>query len=303
MKKLFTLGLIAFSILACKEDPPPVADTYPTDGLPLEEKTRAMLIVGYEPTSPASISYDILRKINEDVYGKSLNNISLVSGGLLGNPLAGLLAANFGSPAAPYALLNGEQAFMPELVDEIEDVLEEKPLLSVAHKVSSNDTAWIVDSKVKFFKDTLTAGIFIETYMLAKIEARQYDMVDLRIPEVKDFIKNTDEASVWQQDIPNIDSSSFVVKNGDIYNHNYILLSNFNESDPFGTQLGEYWPFGGEFIEGDVIGTRDTPIRHHFLKPEEGDFDFDFKPQFITVVWMVNPFTSAYDYVNSYSTE
>ncbi|MDZ7846792.1 MAG: hypothetical protein U5L96_08470 [Owenweeksia sp.] len=50
-----------------------------------------------------------------------------------------------------------------------------------------------------------------------------------------------------------------------------------------------------------MIGTEDTPIRHYFLKDIRDNYEFDFQPQFISVVWILNPMTSSWEYLNSYS--
>lgn len=312
MKKLLLIGLISTTFFACdKDDEVPATIVYTTDGLPLPMEKKALLLMGYSSGSAATINYEIFRQLSEAEYGAKLNHLSLgiVEGNIFYSPEADTIRTNFLSLTPPSFVVDFEEVSGAEVFDAIESSISTAPLLSVAHKVSENDTAWIVDNKVKFFQDTSSAGIYIETYMLGRIRAKTYEGdVNLNVAEVADLTSRKDSASFWATDVMSLDSTKNVISSGDEYYHQWVLMRGFNPKSAWGKQLGSYWPFGGEFFRGDVIGTRDTPIRHHFLKEPKLDGDdveipYDFEPQFITVVWALNPFTSAYEYVNSYATD
>lgn len=307
MKKLLLAFAVIFTFTACDEDDGTNGGTqtgYPTDGLTLERSKNSMLIMNYDLTSQATISFEIIRKLNEDLFGDNLNHVSFVNDPMmpLYNPVADTLMNYFGIDLAmaPNFLVETEEVMLTEVADAVEESINEAPFISVAHKVTDTDTAWVVDNKVKIFEDTSTFAIFVDTYMMANVDAKIYGAVDLRMPELKDFTKNSDSSSTWVRQIPNADTSAYITEVGEQYVHPYIFISNYSEA-AFGEQLSDINPFGFQFQANDVLGTRYTPIRHYFLKE---DFEFmenaGVRPQFLTVVWFLDPFTGNYNYINSY---
>ncbi len=303
MKKLCFLFVGLAFLASCDEDDDKNSGPYTTDSLVLKAEKNALLMQGYNFNLNVSVGFDIARHVMEDVYGRNLNHVSFLDQGA-GNfyyDKVDTILNNFQTPTFPYFYLNGLSSNIGTLQLEIEDAITGRPLASVANVVSSNDTAWVVDCKVKFFMDTLSSGIFIETYMLADIQAANYDpLEDLRFTELPGFVANDDFSSKWAASIPNIDTTKSIFNQGETVVHRYIAQANFNTSSAWGTSMGEYSPFGGEFANGDVYGTRHTPIRHHFLKPKAGEFDYNRKVRFLTVVWILNPFSNSMEYVNSY---
>lgn len=307
MKRILFVFAVICSITACKEDngtDPGENTGYPTDGLTLEKSKKSMLIMNYDMTSQATISFEIIRKLNEEMFGDNLNHVSFVSnpGMPLHSPVADTLMNFFGVDIsmAPSFVLETKEVMLNEVSEAVEMSINEKPFMAVAHKVSENDTAWVIDNKVKIFKDTATFAIFIDTYMLVNIDAKKYDTLDLRMPELKDFTKNTDNTSMWAIQIPNADTSAYVTQVGEQYVHPYIFVDNYSEN-PFGEKLSDINPFGFQYQENDVLGTRYTPIRHYFLKEDYKMLDKKgIRPQFLSVVWFLDPFTGNYNYINSY---
>lgn len=309
MKKLLIAALCIIAVSACKEDEPVVSNGYPTDGLTLEPKKNALLMMGYKFNLTPTAASHVIRAYSEHEYKGRVNHLSLVTDAAepFYNPLTDSLLNYFQSPTWPYFVVNDEilDATNP-LPEELEMELTGKPVVSLKHVVSQNDTSWVVDTKIKFFEDTLVQpnAILIETYMAADIRARVFGSqgMDLRFTATKDLIKNTDSASFWDLNLYSEDSSSVIIKKEDPVYHNYIFLENNNPDNILGTPLSEYWSFSGDYHEGDIIGTADTPIRHHFKKPEKGEFTFDRKLRFVTVIWIFDPVSSTYKYLNSYST-
>lgn len=305
MRKLALFAVLSLFIVSCdNDDDDNGSDSntgYPTDDLALPNRVNSLLLTNYGPADQATLSYEVARLVNESSYGGQLNHLSLVVA--QGNPLYSITAdtirANFLNLGVPAFVVDFEGVTPLGLPDAVEAETNKNPLLYVAHEVTSNDTAWVVDSKVKFFKDTTSSGIFIQTYLLGQIRAREYDNVNLNAASVSNLTTIRDMETFWDATVPNLDSSANAINENDPFFHRWVLLEGF-QGDTWGTQLGSYWPFGPEFFKNDVIGTRDTPIRHYFLKPEKGDYEFSFSPQFLTVVWILNPFTGNYEYVNSF---
>lgn len=305
MRKLTIFSFAFLLLLGCKKkdsDNDTTTPSYPTDNLELPAAVRSLLLTNYGPSDQSSVGYEVSRLRNESSFGGNLNHLSLVVN--VGNPLYSIMAdtisTNFLSLGTPAFVVDFQGVSPLDLEDAVEAETMKNPILSVAHSVSSNDTAWVVDNKVKFFKDTTSSGIFIQTYLLGQIRAQDFGAVDLNAGIVSNLTKKVDGATLWDATVPNLDSSANAIEKNDDYYHNWVLLKGFQENKAWGVQLGTYWPFGPQFFENDVIGTADTPIRHYFLKPEKGDYPFEFSPQFITVVWILNPFTGNWEYVNSF---
>lgn len=307
MRKLIIFSLAFLMLNACEKDDgdgdggSSGGTNYPTDGLPLPEQVRSLLLTNYGPSDQASVGFEAIRLRNESSFGDNLNHLSLVvnTASPLYSITADTIRANFLNLGTPAFVVDFEGISPADLEDAVEAETNKKPMLSVAHAVTSNDTAWIIDNKVKFYQDTLSSGIFIQTYLLGKIRAQDFGGVNLNAGQVNNLNKIVDNATLWDADIPNLDSSANAVSKNDEYYHQWVLLESYDETS-WGEQLGSYWPFGPEFYINDVIGTSDTPIRHYFLKPEKGDYPYEFDPQFITVVWILNPFSGNWEYVNSF---
>lgn len=303
------LLLTAFSALlfaACEKDEP-TTEAYSTDNLTLTQQTKAMLFTGSDPGLATSALYEWFRLDAENAFGSSLNHMVPITDGShpLYNSISDSLLLQFGLSESPFYFLNYEEvANWTTLNDDIDESLVKKPIAAVGHSVSTNDTSYIVDVKVKFFVDT-TATIYAETYMLADIPAKNYPELgeDLRHAATPNLIANSDEKSTWDTKITSsTDSNKVLINKGADFVYQNVLLDNSSYPNFLSTELSEYWPFGSSYTINDEIGYRSTPIRHYFLKPHlRPDFDYDVRSvRFVTIVWIVNEITNSYEYVNSY---
>lgn len=306
MKKsvLFSLACLFF-VVSCKDDEPTSSSSYPTDGLTLSTTSDALLMINYTQGNPQAALYQLQAMVSERKFGNELNHVTLVNQmGFMYSAAADSILSKFMAAGAPSFLLNDVSGDIAMIDDEIESELLDKPFVSVAHKATANDTAWLVDVKVQMQDDSTTNGVFVESYLLADIQAKVFDslgVVDLRMAAQAPLIVNDNEKSTWGAAWPQ-DSAVQYVQPGDNYFHSNVLLENFSKLSIWGTNLGIYNPFGIEYQRNDIVGTRFTPIRHYFLKPKARDisFDFDFKPKFLTVVWFYDELTDQYTYINSY---
>lgn len=304
---LFTALVVAFT--SCGDDDSPIKSSYPTDGLSLEKKSNALLLMGSDKQNPTTAAYEAYRLMSTYEHTNRLNTVNMFNSFI--NPEADSIMMEFQSPSAPYFVVGPTEIMLFDLEDEVKMALREKPLLAVSHAVSQNDTAWIIDHKVKFFEDTIYDQIYIDTYMLTKVKAQVYNSgtsteVDLRMAATPDLIKNPalplPFESQWDVDIYSMDSSKVLAARNTPYYYQNVFLDKFDSISRWGFKLGSYWPFNGEFYNGDIIGTKDTPIRHYFRKPKKGDDEAlsGFNVKFMSVVWILDPSTGSMKHANSY---
>ncbi len=311
MKKILLLAAVSLALFSCEDKDPPMTGgpNYPTDNLNLDRKRTSLLMQGFSTTSTLSASLQVAAKVMESRFGDSLNHIALSNDPMdfFYREQSDTIHSNFMSPMLPYFIADNEEAPLEEVEMAIRMELMEKPIMAVNHKVSTNDTAHVIDVKVQFYDDTLSSGIFVETYLLGKVPAEVYgtgaNETDLRIGAAGNFIKNTDLKSFWDTDFPNYDSTGNVITKGQAYFHDNIVIDQFANSHTYGTRLSDYWSFGGQYTEGDVIGTEFTPIRHYFLKSAINKKKYPVNPKFLTVVWILNSQTQQYMHLTSVMTD
>ena len=309
MKKILVLLAASMFFAACEEEAPAPVLGYPTDGLALPETKNALLIASYAPAT--GFTYDILRATIQDLYPKQVNYMSLVGSqsSPLYNGLTDSISLNQPLDPAPSLYLNEAALDIANAVVSIEKELNRRPIATVNHVVSSNDTAWVIDSKVKFWRDTAGGSFYIETYLASSMVAANYQSLgaNLQTTAVSGYIRNVDSLSVWDADILNADSSAVLFKKDEPFMHPMIVSGSANPAFAWGVNIGEYTPFGAAYSVNDVIGTKSTPIKHYILKPDsdlEGAYapGFSFTPTFITVIWSLDKETAKFEYINSVST-
>jgi hypothetical protein len=310
MKKIIVLLVASLFFVACKDtNNEPTNSGYPTDGLALPETKNALMIGSYTPVS--GLSLVILSATARDLYPGQLNYFSVVAStsSPLYNALTDTLSLNQPLFPAPSIYLNEGPLDPLNPFGSIEKELNRRPVASVNHAISQNDTAWVIDNKVKFWRDTIGGGFYIETYLASSMVAANYQSrsINLQVTANAGFTRNQDTVSVWDVDILNADSSSILFKKDEAYYHPMILSSNANPDFAWGFSISDYTPFGGAFSINDIVGTETTPIRHYILKPDSdivGAYSpgFEFTPTFITVIWSLNAETAKFEYINSVST-
>lgn len=309
MKKIILLLTAALFFTACEEPPVTPEPGYPTDNLVLSETKNALLIASYLPMT--GYSYDIFRATLQDLYPGQISYFSAVGdqNNPLYNGLTDSISLNQPLEPAPSLYLNDATIDLASAAESIERELNKKPIASVNHAISQNDTAWLIDSKIKFWKDSTGGAFYIETYLGSSMIAANYSSISVNIQAnaAAGFVRNVDSISVWEKDILNIDSSKVLFSKDEPFEHPMVLSASANPEFAWGVNLCEYTPFCAAFSTNDLIGTQFTPIRQYILKPDsdlEGAYapGFDFKPTFITVIWSLNKETAKFEYINSVST-
>ncbi len=284
-KILFSLFALVV-LFSCKEEEVIPEIGYPTDGLVLKEEQNLLLHLSAEP-QPAYASLGA----NQTAYDKLFPNRVITTSSFRTGPLqtyfADSLARRLGASGISL-YLNMEDA-LGILPDEIEKMLNQKPFLSVAHKGGQNDTAWYTDVKMKFYRDTNSSFIYVNSYLLSDFTA-QSDTggFDLTLPAFKDFVSNVNGISYHDRDYTSFDGETKIVSKGDVITLKDVVLY----ANPHFLQRGvniaqEINPFKSEFFAGDVLGTESTAIRIYIKKPEDIDETLErwIKPKFLTIAW------------------
>lgn len=306
MKRFALIALSVLTLASCEDDPVVTTSSYPTDGLALPQVRNSIIFTSYLPMSGYTTQIPML--ILDDAYTENLNYVNVVNDGnnAFYSAIADSITFNQPLQAPPSFYLNDATVDLPSLSMAVESSMDKKPVASVNHKVTITDSAWVVDSKVKFWRDTVNKGFRVATYMLVNAKAANYPTagINLNVNPAQGVITNNNDLSYWDYEVPNIDTSKTLTSKGDIFYHQHVLVKNFNDESAWGFPFTEYTPFGESFSDGDVIGTSTTPIRHYFPKPDsdiEGAFepDYEFTPAFITIIWCQNADTYKYEYINS----
>ena len=89
------------------------------------------------------------------------------------------------------------------------------------------------------------------------------------------------------------------IKAGDDYYHGDVLYTPANTVNPWGMPLADVNPFGKDFLTGDILGTRNTPILLSI--PKNTLAPFETEVSVATMIWRLRTDGSgAYDFVNGY---
>lgn len=305
MKRIILSAILILAAIGCKDDEEKMDPPFVTDGISLDQEKSALLIHSYNPL--VGYASQIPSLMLEDAYEGEFNSLYTIAdpNHPLYSSLTDSIALNQPLEPAIAFYLNEKTVQPNEIFTEAELALRRNPVATVNHVVSQNDTAWFVDSKIKFFRDTANPRFFIATYLTANIQAAVHtNGVDLRVSNQANFVITADTASVWDMEVFSLDSAKTLTAKGDPFYHVNVLAQNFNKDHAWGTSLSEYTPFGQSFSENDIIGTESTPIQHYFLKPNLGYSDayepgMPYTPGFLTVIWVFNVETGRYDYINS----
>lgn len=318
MKKILLLStIIALSFSSCDpDDETPISKGYVTDGLSLPQEKNVLLMMGTSLQNPGTGVNEAIRLVATDEYLGRVNTFNLLNSNAdkYYDTYADTIMMNFQSPSSPFIVVNDEEVNpieLPSLSSALKLATKGKPVLAVSHKVTENDSSWVVNHKVKFFQDTAYDQFFIDTYMLAKLKAQYYNpgatnQSNLRIPSSNKLIVNppVPMESQWDIDVPNLDSSKVLAKKGEAFYHQNLFIDKYDSTSTWGPQLGSYWPFGGEFYAGDIIGTKDTPIIQYFLKDKSmAEIYGAYEIKFMSIVWVRNPLTGTMEHVNSYTSD
>jgi thiol-disulfide isomerase/thioredoxin len=302
MKKIGLLlmaGVLAFA--SCKTEEPEAEKTFPTDGLTVEEKQRVLVIeqtgawCQYCPNG-AEILTEMIGEHGDDILGLAVHN-----GDKLTLPVGGLLDNNYPASGVPNFFVMNEDAGQ-DPGSKIPNYITDVPVFGAAHNVVVTDTAYNVYVKVQVFKDAFGEDFLVNSYLvLDGVLAKDYGSgINLQqtssVASVQTGSGST--PTKWTKDAALVNGVP-LIKAGDNYYHTEVLYTPAKTINPWGKPLADANPFGTDFLKGDILGTRHTPILLSI--PRTSLAPFETSLSVVTIVWRLRTDGSgAYDYVNGY---
>ncbi len=303
MKKLAIVLLsigVVFSACKKEEDKGTTGSSYPTDGLTVSAKQRVLVVehtgawCQYCPNG-AVIMTEMIGTYNDDIIP-----IVAHDGDPLAMPATKKIADNY--PAAGYPnfyVMNTEEGQSPS--NAIAGATSLKPVMGVTHAVVNTDSSWNVYPRIEVFESSLAEDYLVNSYiLLSGIVAKEYSGGTIDLNQTSSVaVAGGVNPTKWLQDAAIVDGKP-LIKAGSTYMHNEALVASSNTSNPFGFAIAEANPFGTEYIEGDILGTKNTPILLSIPKFSPAPF-VDAEMTVVTIIWRLRTDGSgAYDYVNGY---
>ena len=303
MKKL-GLFIVAAGLLlgSCKKTEPTTNDSsYPTDNLTVDPKQRVLVV---EQTGAwCQFCPNGAEKLIalDAFYDDAILPIAVHNGDDITLPVGGLWDNNYPFSGVPnFYVMNEDASQSPE--GKIPAYLNVVPVFGVTHNVITTDTSYNVYAKVQVFADSYGEDYLINSYlMLDGVLAKDYGGgIDLnQVSSVP--IVQTGAGSIpskWAQDAAIVNGEP-QVKAGDNYYHTEVLYTPAKTMNPWGMPIADVNPFGRDFIEGDILGTKNTPILLSIPKSSLSPFETGLSV--VTIVWRLRTDGSgAFDYVNGY---
>lgn len=301
MKKIGLLMMAGVLVFAsCKTEETKKDTGYPTTGLTVDEKQRVLVI---EQTGAwcqfCPNGAEKLIQLNT-IFGDDILGLAVHNGDKLTLPVGALLDNNYPTSGVPnFYVMNEDAGQSPD--GKVPNYTSNEPVLGVAHSVISTADTFEVYAKVQVFKDSYGEDYLINSYLvLDGVLAKDYGNGN-NLQQVSSVpIVTTGSGSIpskWAKDAAIVNGVP-QVKAGEDYYHTEVLYTPAKTVNPWGMPLAEANPFGNEYIAGDVLGTKNTPI---VLKIPRSTYFFETSLSVATIVWRLRTDGSgAYDYVNGY---
>lgn len=304
MKKISLMLLSAAFVLgACKKEDDQVAtDTYPTTGLTVSEQQNVLLVettgawCQYCPNGAVSMIEVVA------TFGDKILPVAVHSKDPLTAAISGVWDNNFPTSGVPnFYVMNEDAAQSP--LNKIAAYINQVPTMGVTHAIVTTDTSWNVYPKIQVFKNSLSEDYLVNSYLiLDAVLAKDYgNGIDLnQISSVP--VAGGANPTKWLQDAAFVGGEA-QIKAGSDYYHQEALVGVSTTPNYFGKALADVNPFGTEYIEGDILGTQNTPIVLSILKPAVENLiaPLNTTVSIYTIVWRLRTDGSgAYDYVNGF---
>lgn len=294
MKKQIFLAVAFAGLLltGCKDKEEEVINTtggYPTDNLVISKKTTALL----QLTTGAWCQYcpnGGERLIQAKVkHGEQVVAMVTRTGSdPLVNALTDSLNEFFPASGVPNFYVNQDDASQSPS-GPIDFALAFPAPLGVAHAVTTSDSGYVVDVKIEIFESDKDKQYFVQSYLvLDEIEARNFGAgKDMRQTSSLPIVDKGTDVSRWVRDAAEVDGV-FQVRVGDVYVHSSNFYARSKGTGFWGINLNNINPFKDQYIEGDLLGTRFTPIRMVIAKQNIAPIICK-KYAVTTIVWQQRP--------------
>jgi hypothetical protein len=208
--------------------------------------------------------------IATNTFNDSVNNESLIipfashTGDPLESSVQTALNTAFPTTGVPNFYVQNVDAGQ-SILGPIAGALAATPKVGVNHAWTmnaTNDTIYVYP-KVQFFENSQNSKYYVQSYVLVgAIDAKEYSgagaTVDLNqvssVPIVTTGSGATPSKWTGQAD-------PLTKKNaGDIYQHEHTPMTSGLTPNAFGVELDSINPLGDDFFEGDIFGSKFTPI-------------------------------------------
>ena len=314
MKKIALFSLVlAFGLIGCKkENNSSGGGSFPTDNLTVDKQQNVFVMDmtgAWCQHCPIGTQQMLLAKgtYGDRVIGFATHGGSAGQLDALKSPAAELLIGNFlpgeGFPTLLVMNENSGQDIMNNVTAALN--MPDLPTFGVKHTTSITDSSINVYAKVECFQESQNVNFFVQSFLLLDgVEARDYgNGIDLNQvsshPEVTTGSGAT--PTKWALDVAVVNGEP-QAKAGDIYTHDEAVFGVATNTQTFwGHNIGDVNPFGNEFIEGDVLGTKYTPLLMSIKTGGLNYKQFNGHVSIASVVWKFKDDGSGlYEYVNGY---
>ena len=271
MKHLATASLALFALAACKPtEPEPVPEVYITDSLTVSPKQKVLVIettgtwCQYCPNGAQSM----LMAIN--TFNDTVNHEALIfqfashTGDPFESSVQTALNTAFPTTGVPNFYVQNADAGQ-DIMGPIAGAIDDEPKVGVTHAWvmnATNDTIYVYP-KVQFFEDHKDAQYYVQSYVLVtNIDAKEYNAGGpvINLNQVSSVpIVTTGSGAIPTKWTGQVDPLTKKVA-GDIYQHDHIPMTSGLTPNAFGVELDSINPLGNDFFEGDIFGSKFTPI-------------------------------------------
>jgi len=308
MKKILFLGLIgSLAFISCKKETE-TGTSFPTDGLTVDKQQNVLILeqtgtwCQYCPNGTEKMI------IETETHGERLVPIALHGGGndALNTVVSDALRNNCFDTITSYpnfVVMNdgADQSPANAVLAALTPV--ELPYFGVKHAIVKTDSSWNVYSKVEVLRTVNNPNFFIQSYLLIDgVVAKDYgNGIDLNQTSSVPIVSTGSgtNPTKWALDAAIVDGEP-TVKSGDIFNHDEVVYGvGMNTPDIWGFPLASINALGKDYIAGDIIGNKHTPIIVSI--PTKDLTPYEPTLSFATIIWYYKEDGSGfYDYVNGY---
>lgn len=310
MKKIALFSFIlALGLVSCKkENTTSSSSDFPTDNLVVDKQQNVFVMDKTGSWCQFCPNGTELMIVEKAKHGDRVIGFAAHGGNdPLANTASDLLIGNFLDTAGfPTFLVMNENSGQDIANNVLAAMnLPDLPYFGVKHSVVKTDTAINVYAKVECLNKIQNENFFVQSFLLLNgIEARDYgNGIDLNQTSSVPIVTTGSGATPtkWALDAAVVDGEP-QVRAGDIYTHDEAVFGVATNTQTFwGHNLGEVNPFGNEFLEGDVLGTKYTPLVLSIKTAGLDYSQYNAHASIATIVWRFrNDGSNLYDYVNGY---
>ncbi|TVQ75829.1 MAG: hypothetical protein EA358_10900 [Flavobacteriales bacterium] len=135
------------------------------------------------------------------------------------------------------------------------------PIAAVNHMVTQvRPDSIIANARVEFFEQLIDRKFRVATYLLAEFHADTDPTtgVSFNAPAIPNILATVNGISSFTRNIPS--DTIRIFNEGEMLKYQYVVVAE-PRNHPLGLALDSVSIFGKEFDPGDVLGTRETPLR------------------------------------------